>query len=351
MMIFTRSTRAIPILIIVCWILAWPATGLAASGQLATRTACVYDPSGANGFVSSLFKRYAEAAQQWGYRFKSRLYIDEEVAAGDFKAGHCDLVMLTGVRARQFVPFAGSLDMAGGLETYAQERKAIQIMSSAKAADLMHKDNDEVVGVVPLGKVFLFARQRQRLLSLDRMAGQKLAVLRYDRQAKVLANTIGAQPVPAGVTALGPLFNNGSVDMTYAPAIAFRALELREGLTADGGIGRFVLGMLSGQMLIHRDRFNDDYGQQSRQWVVEHLFDRGQKLATDAENDIPKRDWVPINDDRATRYRQIFRQVREQLWKEDWYSHRMQRLLKKIRCSDNPSFAECSLASEGGPVL
>ena len=46
----------------------------------------------------------------------------------------------------------------------------------------------------------------------------------------------------------------------------------------------------------------------------------------------------------------MFRKTRQKLWEQGWYSHRMQRLLKKIRCSTDASLAECSQDSEGGPV-
>ena len=60
--------------------------------------------------------------------------------------------------------------------------------------------------------------------------------------------------------------------------------------------------------------------------------------------------WVAVSEQQTTQYRAMFRRVREQLWREDWYSHRMQRLLKKLRCNEHHELAECSLDTEGGPV-
>ena len=314
------------------------------------RRACVFDPVGADGFVYELFSDYAMQARDWGYALDARAYTDEAVAANDFKAGKCDMVVLSGVRTRALVPFAGSLDMAGGLEDYASLHRAITAMSQPKAASLMRANGDEVVGVVPLGKVFLFARDRQDLQGLDRLAGKRIAVLAYDRASRAVVETVGASPVPASIAKLGPLFNNGSADLTYAPAIAYEPLELERGVTPNGGIADFVLGTLSGQIVVHADRFDAEFGQRSRRWVADTLFDDMQARLEKAEADIPASLWVPINAERSERYRAMFRDVREQLWKEQWYSHRMQRLLKKIRCAEAPGRAECSLESEGGPV-
>ena len=57
-----------------------------------------------------------------------------------------------------------------------------------------------------------------------------------------------------------------------------------------------------------------------------------------------------VDGQRKARYRQMFRHVRERYWRDNWYDHRMQHLLKKIRCGNDKSLAECSLDSEGGPV-
>jgi len=331
-------------------ILAASALSPAMAQDAKTRTFCVYDPIGANGFIYQAFQDYILQAHSWGYNLQPRAYTDESVAAGDFKAGKCDMVALTGVRNIHFVKFAGSLDMAGGLQTYDQERTAINVMSSPKAAQYMSQDGYEVVGIVPLGKAFLFASDKGMLESLKNIAGKKVAVLSYDKQASTLANVAGASPVGASIASFGPMFNNHSVDLAYAPAFAYSALELYKGVGDNGGIADFVLGMLSGQIDIRQDKFDDGFGQKSRTWVAQHMFDSTLARVTGAEDQIPSKFWVHISGDRDTKYRNMFRQVREKLWDANWYSHRAQKLLKKIRCSSDGGLAECSLASEGGAV-
>lgn len=314
------------------------------------RVACVFDPVGADGFVYELFSDYALQARDWGYALKPRAYTDEAVAANDFKAGECDMVVLSGVRTRALVPFAGSLDMAGGLQTYDGLRRAIKAMAAPKAAPLMQANGNEVVGVVPMGRVFLFARDRDDLQSLDRLAGKRIAILSYDRASRRVVEAVGASPVPADIASLGPLFNNGSADLTYAPAIAYQPLELEHGITPNGGFANFVLGTLSGQIVVHQDRFAPEFGARSRTWVADTLSLSMIERLEKAEARLPYTRWVVIDPQRIERYQRMFREVREQLWQEDWYSHRMQKLLKKLRCAETPALAECSLDSEGGPV-
>ena len=315
-----------------------------------SRVACVFDPVGADGFVYELFTDYALAARDWGYALKARAYTDETVAANDFKAGKCDMAALTGIRTIHFVKFAGSLDMAGGLQTYDQLHTAIRVMASAKAAPLMRTDNYEIAGVVPGGKVYLFSREKRFLDSLQAAAGKKVAVIGYDKQARVVANVAGASPVSATIASFGPLFNNHSVDMAYAPAIAYKPLELYKGLGENGGVADFVLGMLSLQMVVHRDRFPADFAPASRRWAVDNAWDRVIARIRQSDEEIPDRYWVRIDGERETKYRSMLGEIRQRLWDEGWYDHRMQKLLKKVRCSTDPGVAECSQDSEGGAV-
>ena len=314
------------------------------------RSLCVYDPVGAQGVIKQQFDDLLIIARDAGIDFDVRAYTDEGVVAGDLKAGRCDAAVVTGIRAKQFVSFSGSLDMAGGLQTYAQEKTAIDVMASDKAAPLMSEGLYEVAGVVPGGKVYLFSRERSFLDSLSAAAGRKVAVIGFDRQAEVVANAAGTAPVAATLASFGPLFNNHAVDMAYAPAIAFVPFELYKGMGQRGGVADFVLGMLSLQIVIRRSQFPVNFGAVSRRWAADMAWDRAMPFIRRADASIPSRYWVHINGERETKYRQMLREVRQQLWNEDWYNHRMQRLLKKIRCADDAGLAECSLDTEGGVV-
>jgi len=313
-------------------------------------TLCIYDPIGANGFVYQSFQSYVVAALDWGVKFTPKAYSDEEVAAADFNSGKCDAVELTGVRNIKFAKFAGSLDMLGGLQTYAQEHTAIEVLSSPKAAKYMTQGDIEVAGIAPGGKVFLFARDKANLSSLSKAAGKKVAVLDADKQASTFANVAGASPVNASIASFGPMFNNGSVDYAYAPSFAYKALELYKGLGTKGGIADYVLGMLSLQLDIHKDKFPAGFGQKSRSWVATNLWNTAIKRVKAADKEIPDKYWVHISGDRVKKYNGLIVQVRQKLWDDNWYDHTLQHLLKKIRCKGDPSMAECSQNTEGGPA-
>lgn len=320
------------------------------AGEAVTRTLCIYDPIGANGFIYQSFQDYITQALNWGVRFTPRAYTDEEVAAADFKSGNCDAVEITGVRNIHIVKFAGSLDMVGGLQTYDEEHSAIEAVSSPKADKYMTEGDFEVAGIVPGGKVFLLARHKDNLSDLDKAAGKKVAVMSYDKQASTYANVLGASPVPASIATFGPMFNNGSVEYAYAPSFAYRALELYKGLGTDGGIANYVLGILSLQLDIHKDRFPADYGQQSRTWTADNMWESSIRRIQKTDDDIPENYWVQIVDAKEKHYSELMVKVRQDLWDDNWYDHTTQHMLKKIRCKSSPSLGECSQQTEGGSV-
>lgn len=314
------------------------------------RRFCIFDPNGAAGLIYGAYDSYVVQAKAWGYDLKRQPYTDEAVLASDFKAGRCDMAAMTGFRALEFVKFAGSLDMAGGLRRYSSEKQAVTAMSTPKAKPYMSANGYTVVGILPLGKAYLFSRQRQYLTAKDGLVGKKIAVLKYDKQATTIARAAGAAPVPASISAFGNLFNNGAVDMAYAPATAYKPFELAKGMGTQGGVSNFVLGMVSDQVLIHTKQFAASFGLTSRHWMLDHLFDPVLVKVQTAEQQIPAASWVQLNAARTHDYQHMIRDARETLWAQGWYSHRMQHLLKQIRCSNEPGAAECTAQSEGGAV-
>lgn len=321
-----------------------------AASATQSRLFCIFDPNGAAGLIYQSYDSYVVQARAWGYRLTRQSYNDEAVLANDFKAGRCDIAAMTGFRAREFVKFSGSLDMAGGLQRYRDEKKAVKAISSPKAASYMSDNGYVVAGILPLGKAYLFARDRDDLTRKNGLVGKKIAVLNYDEQASSIAKAAGAAPVPASITAFANLFNNGAVDMAYAPATAYGPFELAKGMGSQGGVSDFVLGIVSDQLVAHQARFDDGFGLRSRHWVLDNLFDSMLAQVRQAEQAIPASYWVQLSHERSHDYQQMIRDARASLWDRGWYSHRMQHLLKKIRCADSPAAAECTAPTEGGAV-
>ncbi len=315
-----------------------------ANADMPKRTFCVWDAVGANGPLYSLMKATKPTALKWGVDLQLKAYTDEKIAAEDFKAGQCDSVLLTSTRTRKFNRFTGTLEALGAIENEKEMRTVIRTLSSPKAAPLLKSGDVEVAGILPAGAVYLFLRDRT-VDTVGELQGKKIATFDYDDAAMHMVRYVGASIVGSSSSNFAGKFNNGSVDIAYAPAVAYTPLELYKGLGNNGGVFDFTLAQLTFQILIHPSKFPADYGQKSRDYSVSKLDD-AYKIIADAENDIDKKLWIRPSPKDAEGYKAMFRSVRVALRDQGEYDAKMLTLMRKIRCKSNPSHAECTEKTE-----
>ena len=107
---------------------AFSAIGLAGTAQAAKVDICVFDLLGKSGESFQMAQEWALAAKGWGADVNLIPRQDEAVADNDFKAGKCDGVFMTAMRARQYNKFAGSIDALGGAPSNEIAKRAIAKM-------------------------------------------------------------------------------------------------------------------------------------------------------------------------------------------------------------------------------
>ena len=305
---------------------------------------CVFDPIGANGPIFSQLQDYKAEALGWGVDFTLTPYTDERVAAEDFKAGRCDAVSVTGVRGRQFNPFTGSLDSVGAMPDYDNMRVALKTLSAPKAAPLMRHGDYEVAGLIPGGAVYAYVNDRS-IDTVGELSGKRIAVLENDPAQKEMVLSVGASPVVSSITTMFSRFNNGSADVCYGPAVVYDAMELYKGIGDNGGVVRFPVAQMTLQLLIRYADFPEDFAQLSREYAWQQ-FDRAVGILQKAEATIPEDLWIPIPGPDQARYSEMFRQARITLREQGVYDGRMLSVLRRVRCQNDPSRAECSAADK-----
>ncbi|MCK5479218.1 MAG: hypothetical protein KAI44_09890, partial [Methylococcales bacterium] len=136
-------------------------------------------------------------------------------------------------------------------------------------------------------------------------------------------------------------FNNGSVDVTYGPAIVYEAMELYKGLEPNGGVIHFSLAQLTMQILIRQSEFPKEYGQKSREYALSQ-FDLGVELVKKYESKIPAKLWVSIPEADKSGYLEVFRQSRIRLREKGIYNGKMLKLMRMLRCKKEPHQSECT---------
>lgn len=312
----------------------------AAADEPVERVLCVFDPSGAVGDAYQMMEDFQTAALEWGVRFDMRPYTDERTASEDFNAGICHAVLLTGVRARQYNIFTGTIEAMGALENYDLLQQVLGLLANPRAAERMVSGDYETVAVFPAGAVYLLLRDRS-LSSITQLAGKRISTIDFDPAAVAMVDRIGASMVPADIGTFAGMFNNGSVDVCYAPATAFRPLELARGLESGGAVVRYPLSQLTLQVIARSADFPEGFGNSARAYAFEN-YDQMMGLITRSDEDIPEEYWLDVADEDRQSYDTVFREVRIQLRDDGIYDGTMLTLLRRVRCQADGSRAECA---------
>ena len=320
-------------------LLLFVSASFTAQANLTEKTFCIYDPLGANGSMYNLMQDYKTAAIEWGYDVRLRAYTDEKIAIDDFKAQQCQGVLMTGARARPFNQFAATIEAIGAVPTDDLMRRAIATISSPRAASLMVEGRYEVAGMLPAGPIYLFVRDRN-VNTAEKLSGKRIATFEYDAPSIKMVNHVGASVVPSNSANFSGKFNNGSVDVAYAPAVAYKPLEMYRGLANNGAVIRFNLAYLDFQVITYRDQFDESFGQKSRTFVAS-LFDRAIEQVEKDTAEIEDQYWLDLPQEDIDKYNEMLREVRLALLAEGVYDKRMLTLLRRLRCADNPIAAEC----------
>lgn len=301
---------------------------------------CIYDPVGRNGPAVNFFKDYVIKAQAWGIKINMTAYTDEKVASHTFKAGQCDAAFLTGILSRPYVPFGGTIDAIGGIVDQKGLAMVLKTLTNPKLSEYLTNGNYEVIGTLPVGSVYMFLRDKN-YGGLSDYSGKKMSVLNEDAQALKFANLAGASPVGTSLATFSGQFNNGNIDMLPMVALAYDIFELYHGLGDKGGIidQKTLYGMM--QLVAHKDRFPEGYGLKTREYILSRLPDIND-MVKNAEEAIPEKHWIRTTPEQKAAIIEFVGKVRAELAKDGVHHPKALKLLKSIRCKNDPTRSECA---------
>lgn len=322
------------------WATLVPPVQAEAKQEAIERSFCVFDPVGASGPLFAIVKEFQPVALGQGIRLNLRAYTDEKVASEDFKAGQCDAVLLTGTRAREFNRFTGSLEALGAVPGKQEMRLLYNTLSQPQAKQFLVEGPYEVVGLLPAGAIYLYTRDRT-IDAVQKLQGKRIATLDYDNAAVRMVRHVGASVVGSNSANFAGKFNNGSVDLAYAPAVAYQPLELYKGVNGKGGVFKYAISYMNFQIILHRERFPDEAGQLIRDEAIKRL-DQAYEIIAEAEGGIPAEVWMHPPEDDVAEYNRMLRQVRLSLLEDGVYDERAIKLMRAIRCRVDGTRSECA---------
>lgn len=317
-----------------------------------SRSLCIFDPTGQNGYAYGYAKDYVLQAPRFGLNnpIEIKIYTAETRLIKDFETGICDAAIMSNLRARQFNSFTGSLDAIGALQSNKDLTLALQALSSKTLAPKMSQGAYEVVGIIPLGAAYMMVDDR-RINTISKAKNLKVAVLNIDQSINKLAQKVGAQPVQVDLSTISNAFNTHQVNVLSAPAVAFQPLEFAKGMTAadgkvKGGVIRMRMAQITAAFIVHKKRLpNPEVNQKIREYIYSQIG-VAYRFTDNAEKSIDEKYWVNLSPVDQQANQALMRSTRIEMTKEGIYNKEMMRLLKNIRCKTAPSNAECALNEE-----
>ena len=309
---------------------------------------CVFDLLGKSGESFQMAQEWALSAKSWGTDVVLLPKQDEAVADNDFKAGKCDGVFMTAMRARQYNKFAGSIDALGGIPNNAIALKAITFVLDKRNVKRLKTTIDgeeiEIGGIGQIGPAYIFVNDRA-INTIEKGRGKKFAVLSYDKAQIAMVERVGAIPVPSDISNFVKKFNTGEVPMVGAPAYAFKPLEMEKGLGTKGALMNFPVLNVTADLVYRSQKFPAAFGNESRAWFIKQLprqFNTIKRL----EESIPAKYHMNLSKADTEKYQKLLRDGRMDLTKQGVYDPTMMSVLKRARCTVDRTNFECSLSGE-----
>jgi len=301
---------------------------------------CVWDPVGSNGPFISFLKETKLKAISWGIDLQMSAYTDEKVAANDFKAGICDAVFLTNVLGRDLVPFSAAFGAPGAIRSLDELKTLSASLNSPKARKLISNGKYELTGLFPIGKIYTFLRDKSKV-GIEHVSGKKVSILNGDIASSRFADIVGASQVHTSLATWGGQFNNGNVDVMFAPALAYNTFELYKGLGEQGGIIDYNILYAVMQMVVNSEKVPEGFATKMRAHTLTR-FDEMENTVKQAESEIPQKYWVKLNKEKEAEFESLSKQIRIELRDEKAYDSKAISILWKIRCKYDPSATECA---------
>lgn len=313
-------------------------------GKIPPRTLCIWDLLGRSGPI------YAAAVDQqarlldMGITVNMKAYTNEGVLADDLKAGQCDAALFTGIRARLFNKFTGTIDAIGAIPSSKHMNMLMKVLVNPKNAPRMEEGQFVVMGFAPMGAAYIFVNDKQ-ISTLTKAAGKRVAVMDYDLVQAEMILQLGANPVPTSVVSAGSKFNNRAVDVLPAPLVAYNIMELYRGIGDQGGIVNYPFSQLTLQLIGRKDKFPAEIAQLVREDFYRRIDDIEKQVERQTGN-IPDNLWIDISAEDKADYQLMMQRARISLRDRGYYHQDMLNLQRKIRCKFAPSHPECTQAVE-----
>lgn len=308
--------------------------------KLVTRKLCVWDVVGRSGPIYASAQDQQAKLLELGVKVELAAYTSEGVLSEDLQAGQCDAALFTGIRARSFNKFTGTIDAVGAIPTSKHMNLLMQVLSHPSNAEKMVEGKYVVMGAAPMGAVYFFVNDRS-INTISKAAGKRVAVMDYDSVQTEMVLGFGASPVPTSIVNAGSKFNNRVVDVLPSPLVAYHMMELYKGIGDTGGIVNYPFTQITLQLVGLTNKFPNEVAQLIREDFFSR-FNEIEDMVAKQVGEVPDSAWIEIPEGDKAEYQRTMQDARITLRDRGYYNADMLTLQRKVRCKFEPARSECT---------
>jgi hypothetical protein len=308
-------------------------------GEIPPRTTCVWDVLGKQGPIYASTIDQALRMRHYGMTLKVEAYTNEQEVVDKLKSGECDTSIMSGVQAKQFNDFTGSIEALGGVPSREHMRYLMQVLASTHAHKKMQQGDYHIVGVIPIGASYLFTHE-ERKPTLKRTFKGRAAVVSSDAGQKAIFDDFGMEVISGqNSAAAAGAYNLADADVVVAPLVGYNMFNLGTGLK-NGSIVDYPIAQMTLQVVSRIDTIPPEVGQ----FLREDLFIKLNMMYREVEKnsrEVPRDKMFKFSPREEKLLDSKVSAIREQITAEGGYNKGMIKLQKKIRCKIDKTRQEC----------
>ena len=308
-------------------------------GEIPPRMTCVWDVLGKQGPIYTATVDQSLRMKHYGITMDVTAYTNEQDVVDKLKSGECDTSIMSGVQAKQFNDFTGSIGALGGLPSRKHMKYLLQVLASTYTHKKMQQGDYHIVGVLPIGENYLFTHSEKKP-TIKRTFRGKASIVANDASQKALFDAFGMKTIQQKNTAAAAgSYNLADVDVIMAPLVGYNMFNLATGLK-HGSIVDYPLSQMTLQVVSRVDTIPPEVGQ----FLREDLFVKLNMLYREVEKnsrEVPREKMVKFSAREEKLLDRKIATIRQQITEEGGYHKGMMKLQRKIRCKIDKTRQEC----------
>ncbi|WP_130804868.1 putative solute-binding protein [Acinetobacter ihumii] len=313
--------------------------GIQSSFAAVDTTWCVYDPAGVQGDITRRLKDVALQAQRDQVNLQFKVYQREAESLAQFQQKKCSGLVATNFHTRSYNAFMGSTAGVGFISNNRTAQNFIQLLDQPALRQAMRQGEYEVAGFIPLGMAYMMLKT-PTIYKVTDLKNKKIGVLSELAPQSALVRSVRAQPVALNLDTAIQSFKNNQVDILPIPIYGLLPYNLKKEFGESTRVINFPVVYAGLNIVIRSAEYPANFGTHLRQWFSEQAGVMiGQVIRW--ENRLPAYYWMDVSASERQAYDVVIARVRNQYSKNYFYDPRFVKLIKKLRCKDEPQYFEC----------